>query len=116
MEFQSIHHVNVVVDDVDKARDFYSKVLGLYEIDDRVGSERPGGHYAVGNSQIHLTIGNILPQQGQHFALEVNDLEGTIHELERAQIKIRRNENPNRAQIAISDPAGNQIEIRATES
>lgn len=45
-----IHHMNVPIDDIDTARDFYGRVLGLAEI------KRPGLWYGCGGNELHLSV------------------------------------------------------------
>lgn len=115
MKFRQLHHVNVIVDDIDEATRFYTEVLGLSVIDDRIDPAFPGSHFAVADAQVHISLGEALPARGQHFALEVDDFDETIEELEGKGANVVRPRDPRRKQAAVFDPSGNRIEIRAAE-
>src|SRR5262245_58918571 len=55
MSIFGIHHVTIVVDDLDKATWFYGRVLGLKE-KPRPTFNFPGLFYFCGNQEIHLII------------------------------------------------------------
>jgi catechol 2,3-dioxygenase-like lactoylglutathione lyase family enzyme len=55
IQVQGLHHVSLVVTDLAQARQFYSKVLGLIEIE-RPAFDFPGAWYAVGEGQLHLIV------------------------------------------------------------
>lgn len=50
-----IHHMNVAIDDVDEARDFYGRILGLPELV-RPDVGRPGLWFGVGSNELHLSV------------------------------------------------------------
>lgn len=75
---KSIHHVAVVVADVDKAAEFYRKV---FEFPDRVRltakvSANRGAWFQVGELELHLQerVGE-TPKTEQHFALMTEHFE-----------------------------------------
>jgi glyoxylase I family protein len=110
MQVLSLHHVNIRVDDVDKAIDFYTKVFGMGIRKDRPDSPAfPGVWLQAGGQQIHLSVGPVPEQMGQHFALEVADLPEAVAELEAAGIEVR---SVSPIQSVIYDPAGNLLELR----
>ena len=49
-----IHHMNVPIDDIGTARDFYGRVLGLAEIK-RPDVGRPGLWFGCGANELHLS-------------------------------------------------------------
>ncbi len=55
IQVQGLHHVSLVVTDLAQARQFYSKVLGLIEIE-RPAFDFPGAWLAVGEGQLHLIV------------------------------------------------------------
>lgn len=111
MHITALHHVNIVVDDADAATHFYGTVLGLPVIDDRPATAGPGGHFALGASELHLTVGSPLESRGQHIAIVVDDLAATIAELTAAGADVDVPEDPGARRTFARDPAGNRLEI-----
>ena len=107
-----VHHVSVNVGDVDAALDFYVGTLGLVPRTDRPELGFPGAWLDAGDQQVHLIGGRVPTDEGQHFALRVEDLDAAIRGLRDDGVDVS-------AAIAIGtgrqaflhDPAGNQIEL-----
>jgi catechol 2,3-dioxygenase-like lactoylglutathione lyase family enzyme len=113
MKPQGVHHVSINVDDVDAALAFYTDRLGLVARTDRPDFDFPGAWLDAGGQQVHL-IGSEPPtQMGQHFALQVDDLDAAINELRREGIEVSdaMGVGTNR-QAFLKDPAGNRIELQ----
>jgi glyoxylase I family protein len=121
-------HVAVNVTDVDRARDFYEKVIGLRKIQ-RPEIKIPGEWYGVGDNQLHLIGGNRrregIDPTGPHMAIQVEDLEETKRTLTEMGIKfldaatLMRNmpmtpemQRLTGRQIWVQDPDGNVIELQ----
>jgi len=113
MNFGRIHHVSINVADADASRRFYTEVLGMGLL------ERPDFPFAgawldAGEQQVHLIeVAGFIPPRGQHFALEVDDLDGTMAELETRGVDIS---DPSEIagvcrQAFFTDPTGNLIEL-----
>ena len=117
-----IHHVALVVDDLDAARRFYVDQLGLAVNPSRPEFGVPGLWLDAGGEQIHLIAvpdGRAVPEGAPrsplegHVALEVDDLAATVAGLEAAGVEML-SVNPDRgagAQGVLLDPAGNRIEL-----
>ena len=112
MEPLAVHHVSINVDDVDQAVDFYTTVLGL-----RLRADRPdfgfgGAWLDAGGQQVHLIAGAVPDRHGQHFALQVGDIEAVIGELRDRGVAVS---DPipvgMNLQAFLDDPAGNAIEL-----
>jgi catechol 2,3-dioxygenase-like lactoylglutathione lyase family enzyme len=109
-----LHHVQLNVPDVVAAVAFYES-LGMRRRADRPDLGIGGAWLDVGAQQIHLIEAPVPGDLGQHFALEVDDLEATI-----ASLRIRGLDVGEPAalgpglprQTSIHDPAGNRIELR----
>jgi catechol 2,3-dioxygenase-like lactoylglutathione lyase family enzyme len=126
IQFERIHHVTLIVRDTERAKKFYSEILGLKEI------ERPpfsfkGAWFAVGDSgqQIHL-IENVgdehsgqdrITTTDRHFAIWVGNYKETIEYLEKCGIayETRPNSITGFSQIYIHDPDNNMIELDAEQ-
>ena len=113
-----LHHVAVIVGDLDRSSRFYEGVLGLRQ-DSRPDLGFPGLFYSLGNGQqLHLMQiddpydGCELPVHGgrdHHFALATNDLESLMVRLD-AQSVIYTRSRSGRKAVFFRDPDGNAIE------
>jgi len=127
LEVETLHHVSICVTDLDKARQFYSGVLGLREIPEErpKAFNFPGAWYDLGGGrQLHLIV-HATPRTLRgttevdfldgHFALRVRSYAQTRDLLEAQGIAMRdRPNNPTPwPQIYITDPDGNVIELNA---
>src|SRR2546421_9194591 len=81
MQPYALHHVSINVSDVDAARDFYPRVLGLTQRTDRPDFSFGGAWLDAGGQQIHLIEADVPPSLGQHFALAVTDLDAAVADL-----------------------------------
>jgi len=80
MKYSSVHHVALPVTDLERARRFYSEVLGLTEMP-RPPFDFPGAWYELepGGQQVHLIVypnhtlreGKGLETRDVHFAMRV---------------------------------------------
>ena len=112
MKPQGVHHVSLNVDDVEAALAFYTGPLGLVPRPDRPDFDFPGAWLDAGGQQVHL-IGSTPPQNhGQHFALQVDDLDGAIEELRQEGMTVSDAVPVGTSRQAfLNDPAGNRIEL-----
>ena len=101
MQPLAVHHVSIMVPDVEKALDFYTDVLGLEQRPDRPELGIGGAWLDAGPQQLHLVEGETPPGLGQHFALlvEVGDPRPIGRSL----------------QSFVSDPSGNLIELHQAQ-
>ncbi|GGD84812.1 hypothetical protein GCM10010911_49000 [Paenibacillus nasutitermitis] len=120
---EGIHHVSLIVTDLERAKRFYENIIGLTEIQ-RPAFDFPGAWYAVGGSgqQLHLIVheGETLRTRGidtrdGHFAIRVNDYKETLEWLKHNQIEHKANPDSitGFAQIFLLDPDRNIIELNA---
>jgi glyoxylase I family protein len=109
-----VHHVAVNVADADAAIAFYTDVLGGTVRTDRPGFGFGGAWIDLGSAQVHLVEADVPPNQGQHFAVLVEDLDGVVAELRERGMEVAdpREVGPDR-QTFIADPSGNRIELHA---
>jgi glyoxylase I family protein len=112
-----IHHVNLMVDDVDAARRFYRDVLGLEEIE-RPDFGTEGAWFRAGTTQVHLTIGDRpVPDGFQHVAFCSENVSRDAARLTGLGIEVVE---PVRIvgaghQAFVRDPAGNLIELNEAD-
>jgi catechol 2,3-dioxygenase-like lactoylglutathione lyase family enzyme len=117
--------VRYIVDDIDAAIAFYCQHLGFTEVmhpsplfamlsraDLRLVLSQPGGQAMGGGST--LADGR-TPQPGgwNRFALEVDDLSGTVERLRGAGVRFRSGiiQGVGGNQALLEDPSGNPIEL-----
>jgi glyoxylase I family protein len=112
MQVLGVHHVSINVDDVDAALAFYVEQLGLSPRTDRPDFGFGGAWLDVGGQQVHLIEAPTPGDRGQHFALQVADLDGTIAELRAAGLEVS-DASPvgTGRQAFLHDPAGNLVEL-----
>ncbi|TDL31024.1 glyoxalase [Jeotgalibacillus sp. S-D1] len=120
--YEGIHHVSILVTDLEKSKQFYEEVLGFQESSERPDFDFPGAWYQLGNTQLHLIVhkdGKTLrgtskiDSRDGHFAIRVKDIEKFIARLKTFQVEIL-NKPDNKTdwhQVFISDPDGNLIEF-----
>jgi catechol 2,3-dioxygenase-like lactoylglutathione lyase family enzyme len=110
MQPVAIHHVSINVDDVDAAIHFYVDVLGLTMRDDRPELGIEGAWLDAGGQQVHLLGAAAPPSLGQHFAVQVADLDATIAELRGRGITVSDAMGVGTGRQAfLEDPAGNGV-------
>jgi catechol 2,3-dioxygenase-like lactoylglutathione lyase family enzyme len=108
----AVHHVSINVSDVDAAFRFYVDVLGLTPRTDRPDFSFGGAWLDVGGQQVHLIEAAVPANQGQHFAVQVADLDATVAELRDRGLDVSdpKPVATNR-QAFLSDPSGNLVEL-----
>lgn len=125
IQYKGLHHVSLTVTELDRAKDFYSNILGLKEIA-RPNFDFPGAWYEVGQQQIHLIVlpssqtirkDKRLSSREGHFALRVENYHQTLEWLEKNRVEILNKPNGKSgfAQIFCADPDGNLIELNVDQ-
>jgi catechol 2,3-dioxygenase-like lactoylglutathione lyase family enzyme len=72
-----VHHVTVVVTDLEKAAAFYGGLLGLPRLPRPQTS--PGLFFQAGEVQLHITLADQAePPSPRHVAFEVDDLDAVL--------------------------------------
>jgi catechol 2,3-dioxygenase-like lactoylglutathione lyase family enzyme len=120
-----IHHMNLAIDDVEKARDFYGRVLGLQEIA-RPNTGRLGLWFGCATNELHLSLRrglqggrtemSLYPAErpgrlGGHVAFTMEgSLDDIAKHLEAEGIPYVRG-TAGLPQIFCEDPTGNLIEL-----
>jgi len=120
VEVVGLHHVTLIVRDVERSIDFYDRLFGFRPLP-RANLPLPGAWLARGPHQIHLVAsGEPIPDTNQHFALSVGDLDKSIQILRDAGIEVTDPvyvgaKDPNwvstMRQASLRDPDGNVLEI-----
>ena len=111
IEVRGYHHINLLVDDLKKADDFYEGLLGLRRIDRPL--TMPGSWFKMGYCELHLSIKSEgPPKEWGHFAIHVSNIEEVIASFKKAGIAYE--DAPvvrGQKRGFCHDPAGNRIEI-----
>lgn len=123
VKIEQIHHVSLIVTDLERAKQFYETVIGLKPIA-RPAFDFPGAWYAVGHTgqQLHLIVHNGetkrtkgIDTRDGHFAVRVESYGRTIAWLEahNVEYKAKPDSITGFAQIFVTDPDRNIIELNA---
>jgi glyoxylase I family protein len=109
---RAVHHVSINVDDVEAALAFYIDVLGLTLRNDRPDFGFGGAWLDAGGQQVHLIEGTPPAALGQHFAVLVDDLDGTVAELRERAVEVSDPKPVGSSRQAfLTDPSGNLVEL-----
>lgn len=112
MQVLGVHHVSVNVRDAEEALAFYTEVLGLEPRRDRPDFPFGGAWLDLGAQQLHLIEVAVPDDLGQHFAVQVEDLDAAIAELRSRGVAVTGASAVGRARQAfVHDPSGNRIEL-----
>jgi glyoxylase I family protein len=113
---KSFHHAAIRVTDVERARNFYTKVLGFTEIA-RPDVPTAGAWLSLGEAQVHLIHGPAAEYPGTatrpHIAIVIDDFADASAELHRHGIEHRVMIGSVAGSVMLlADPDGNAIELR----
>lgn len=112
MKLVGIHHVAVNVSDVEAAIGFYTEVMGLTLRQDRPDFGFGGAWLDLGDRQLHLVEAPVPEDRGQHFAVQVPDMDHAVAELRRRGVAVSDPVPVGRnRQAFLHDPSGNTIEL-----
>ncbi len=109
-----VHHVSINVVDAAVATRFYVDVLGMTQRDDRPDFGFAGAWLQTGEQQIHLLeVPDLVPPEGQHFALRSADLDAARAHLISHGVSVSEPaDQPGICrQCFFRDPNGNLIEL-----
>ena len=115
---RALHHVQVFYPAAGEAlaRRFYGETLGLREVP-RPSTliDRGGIWYAIGTSQLHLSVDDDLAlHPRRHFGLRVDDLDGLVATLRASGARFEEaTPIPGWRRVFVFDPFGNKIELDA---
>jgi catechol 2,3-dioxygenase-like lactoylglutathione lyase family enzyme len=115
VSIQGIAHVQVAITagDEDRARAFYSGLLGLAEVPKPATlADRGGCWFACGPQQIHCGVEESVAPTRRHPALLTDDLDGLRARLKAADIRTTTDrELPGFRRFYADDPFGNRLEF-----
>ena len=116
MQFSRIQHCSLVVQNLERAAEFYHNILGLTEIE-IPSTFKPAGlnvrWYRLGSQQIHILLGNEnQPNSQHHMALQVDDAQAARLWMKEKGLHIEETILiPGADRFFIRDPDNNLIEI-----
>jgi catechol 2,3-dioxygenase-like lactoylglutathione lyase family enzyme len=114
----AVHHVSINVVDLDAALEFYVGKLGLDPLP-RPDFGFPGAWLAAGGQQVHLIqTGEAHVSRGEHFALQVGNIEQACSELRARGLEVSDPMDlpPAGRQAFLRDPSGNVVELNEPSS
>jgi lactoylglutathione lyase len=114
---QQIHHVTLMVDDIDAACDFYEQVFGLQAVN-MINLDFPAQFYWIGErQQLHLTEWDDAHSYRGHVCFQTDDFMAIFEQARargiietRAWGKVRMLPDGG-MQLFLRDPSGNLIEV-----
>ena len=117
MSVKQIHHVTMIVDNLERACDFYESVLGLEPVN-MVNLDFPAQFYKVGErQQLHVTEWDDVRSFRGHLCIQVDEFMPLFNKAKALGIldtgpwgKTRMLPDGS-MQMFVRDPAGNLIEI-----
>src|SRR4051794_7184869 len=117
IQIKAINHVTLIVDDLEKARQFYTHVLGLEELP-AYAFDYPAQFYRINDTQqLHITEWKDSPSFRGHVCLQVADFSETFLRLKELGAidtspwgKVRRLRD-GAMQMFARDPSGNLLEL-----
>ncbi|QXC61461.1 VOC family protein [Aquihabitans sp. G128] len=112
MQPQGVHHVSINVADAEASIAFYRDVLGFGVRPDRPDFGFGGAWLDVGGQQVHLIEAPTPQDLGQHFAIEVADIEAAIADLRAKGVDVSDAKPVGTGlQAFFADPSGNALEL-----
>jgi glyoxylase I family protein len=113
MKLTGIHHVSIVVTDMERAVAWYSTALGLKEVKRPSNFVTPVRWFELGEQQIHLIPADEADAMSpRHFAIHVDDCDAARVTLQSRGVKVQETVPIAGAKrFFIADPAGNNLEI-----
>ncbi|MGD8926669.1 MAG: VOC family protein [Thioalkalispiraceae bacterium] len=118
IKITKILHASLLVEDIDRALEFYQGILGLGVDPARPDLGYPGAWLNVGEQQIHLLQlpnpdSRQRPEHGghdRHIALQVESIEQLKHDIEKAEMQFTTSKSRSNV-IFVRDLDGNALEL-----
>ena len=120
--YSGIHHVSLLVTDINKSKHFYESILGFEQNKKRPSFDFPGVWYDIGGTQLHLLVHpkgkarrgtTEIDSRDGHFAVRVTNMDKLLETLDIHKIPYvnKPNNKTDWHQVFVSDPDGNLIEF-----
>jgi catechol 2,3-dioxygenase-like lactoylglutathione lyase family enzyme len=115
VRIKRLNHVQlcVPIGEEEKARDFYTRVLGLEEIEKPDALKPNGGlWFQIADIQLHIGVENVEGKSKRHPAFEVEDLAAVREYLRGCNVQTKDETFvPGMDRFSFFDPFGNRIEF-----
>jgi len=125
MKLRRVHHIAIIATDYERSKDFYTRVLGFELLEEFYREERESwmGKLALDGSYIVELFSFPTPavRPGwpeatglRHLAFEVDDVEGTLAELDAEGVRheeLRFDPNTGKRMAFFFDPDGLPLEL-----
>ena len=127
LQVKSIHHVSIVVQDLQRSRAFYCDLIGMTPID-RPNFPFPGLWFAAGETELHLILAHdhcadsgypnenekTMAGRAHHFAFAVEDAFAAVELLQSRGVRIMggpKDRGDGAMQAWFYDPDGHVVEV-----
>jgi catechol 2,3-dioxygenase-like lactoylglutathione lyase family enzyme len=115
IKFKRLHHVQICIPtgEEEKARRFYSEVLGMTEIEKPEALKRNGGlWFQVADIELHIGTEPYTEKSKRHPAFEVTELDNVKAHLEASGVSVKEETQiPGIKRFSFLDPFHNRIEL-----
>jgi len=130
LELKYLHHVSIVVKDIEKSKHFYCDVLGMEDVARPENFTFGGAWFRKGDCEVHLIhISEAVQEPGdapntptetrdltfaRHFCFQINDVDEMLKTLNKFNIPIACGPRPRgdgATQTYIYDPDGHMVEL-----
>ncbi|HKR00340.1 MAG TPA: VOC family protein [Pyrinomonadaceae bacterium] len=115
IHIKKLDHVQICIPlgEEGKAREFYTRVLGLEEIEKPEALKPSGGlWFQMGNIQLHVGVEEVQGKSKRHPAFEVENLDEIRRYLEENRVKVKDEiPVPGLGRFSFFDPFDNRIEF-----
>lgn len=115
IQFKRLDHVQLCIPfgEEERAREFYTRMLGLEEIEKPdVLKPRGGMWFKIANIQLHIGVEEMHGKSKRHPAFEVEGLEQVREHLIENNVELREEPAvPGINRFSFFDPFGNRIEL-----
>lgn len=115
IHIKRLDHVQLCIPkgEEEKAREFYTRVLGLEEIEKPDALKPNGGlWFKIADIQLHIGVEDVQGKSKRHPAFEVEGLEQIREHLLENQVRVKDEiPVPGLSRFSFFDPFGNRIEF-----
>ena len=120
VQIKRLDHVQICIPmgEEEKAREFYTRVLGLEEIEKPDALKPNGGlWFKIADIQLHIGAEDVQTKSKRHPAFEVEGLEQIREYLRENRVQIKEETPvPGLNRFSFFDPFGNRIEFMEKSS
>jgi len=115
LNLTGVNHVVYAVKNMERAKRFYTEILGLTEVPTAVDADHIAWFMCGSGTMVHLVVSDVAPvPRPIHVAFEVDDLDSAMESLVANGVTIIRGpgeRSDGQRFIFFHDPEGNLVEI-----